>query len=125
MTFFVTFQQAVHECMKKVVNTFPPQEQDRLKPAVDNWRYPYWDWAFVENPRNPTIDLITVPELLRAEKVPVVTDTGPGEIPNPLLRYKFPLNDEGKIDGIHDVFTNKKVVAPVRFSVAVTLLLLT
>lgn len=82
------------------MNDFPPQKREELKPALDSWRMPYWDWALRDN---VTKELI-IPELLEQNTVSVLRPSGLTEtIGNPLLRYAFPMND-GKIDGITDSF---------------------
>ncbi|KAJ3555443.1 hypothetical protein NM688_g2573 [Phlebia brevispora] len=89
-------EQAVHECMKKVLLEFPSDKQAALKPAVGFWRYPYWDWALVK----PGTTELVVPELLRTPRVSVQRPNGViQEIDNPMYRYRFPLNSEGKIEG--------------------------
>lgn len=97
--------------MKDVVAEFPPDQQAALKPALDSWRYPYWDWAL---PRQGTAQLY-VPELLRLPKIDVRRSNGLTEtIDNPLYRYQFPLNSRGKIDGISDtVLDNNGNFVPV------------
>ncbi|KAJ3555445.1 hypothetical protein NM688_g2574 [Phlebia brevispora] len=89
-------EQAVHECMKKVLAEFPQDKQAALKPAVDHWRYPYWDWALVK----PGTTELVVPELLRLEKIDVQRPNGVTQkIDNPMYRYQFPLNAQGQIEG--------------------------
>ncbi|KAJ3538356.1 hypothetical protein NM688_g6533 [Phlebia brevispora] len=102
-------EQAVHECMLQVLGEFPPAEQARLKPAVDHWRYPYWDWALVDEAHR-----IKVPELLRTPRTPVQRPSGLIEtIDNPLYRYNFPVNPvTGTIDGINDVIEDDNQIVP-------------
>ncbi|KAJ3552388.1 hypothetical protein NM688_g4174 [Phlebia brevispora] len=102
-------EQAVHECMLQVLSEFSSDDQTRLKPAVDHWRFPYWDWALVDHKTWH----IKVPELLRLSKATVQRPSGLIEtIDNPLYRYAFPLNDKGTIDGIHDVIEDNEQVVP-------------
>ncbi|KAJ3523968.1 hypothetical protein NM688_g8640 [Phlebia brevispora] len=89
-------EQAVHECMKKVLAEFPRDKQAALKPAVDHWRYPYWDWALV---MPGTTDLV-MPELMRLPVIEVQRPNGVMQtIDNPLYRYRFPLDAQGKVIG--------------------------
>lgn len=100
--------------MKQVVSEFSAGEQARLKPAMDHWRYPYWDWALAEPATAGSQRRIIVPELMRAPKVPVQRPSGLVEsIDNPMYRYAFPLDSAGKIDGISDVIESGGQRVPV------------
>ena len=95
--------------MKQVLSEFPPDQQVVLKPAVDHWRFPYWDWAFTVQ-GSP----ILVPELMRTPKTNVERPNGQTvTIDNPMYRFAFPLNSEGKIDGINDVIEDGGQIVPV------------
>lgn len=96
--------------MKQVLGEFPPEQQIALKPAVEHWRYPYWDWAL---PLQRSTRLF-VPELMAIPKIDVQRPSGLTEtIDNPMYRYPFPLNSSGKIDGINDVIEDGGQVVPV------------
>ena len=84
--------------MKQVLSEFPPDQQQELKPAVDNWRYPYWDWALAQAPN----ECIDIPELMTLTNVSVQRPNGITEmISNPMYRYAFPMTN-GEILGITD-----------------------
>jgi tyrosinase len=86
--------------MADVLDEFPQDKQAQLKPAVDHWRMPYWDWAN----RDSASQSLIVPDLLKQPTVSVLRPNGlTATIDNPLSRYAFPMKD-GKIDGIADVF---------------------
>ena len=96
--------------MTDVVSEFPQDQQVSLKPALDNWRMPYWDWALA---RQRSTQLF-VPELMSTEKVPVRRPNGLTEsIDNPLYRYKFPLNSQQQITGITNIQLGPRELAPV------------
>ena len=96
--------------MKDVVSEFPENQRASLKPALDNWRMPFWDWAL---PRKDSTVLF-VPELLSMNTVEVRRPTGLTEtIDNPLYRYKFPLNNQQRIDGVTDIQLGPREIAPV------------
>ena len=96
--------------MKEVLGEFSTKEQIALRPVVDHWRLPYWDWAVR---KDETTERLSVPELFRLPTVEIEGPNGRVTIDNPLHRFKFPLDEDGTIDGISEIIEPEGQTVPV------------
>ena len=97
--------------MKEISNDFPQVRQASLKQAIDHWRLPYWDWALRNNEET---ERLSVPRLFRIPQIEIDGPRGRTIIDNPLYRYRFPTNEDGKVDGISDIVEYNGEIIPVR-----------
>lgn len=109
------FEQALHENIRLVVETFPPgPTRDRLAKVATTFRIPwafpppsfppiriprltcgrYWDWALNESPH----------QILAQKTVEVTKPAGKVQIPNPLYSYRFSNLDVFKGQGLGPEF---------------------
>lgn len=105
-------QQATQTYMQEILGEFPQTDQIAMQPALDAWRFPYWDWALRRDVKTDG-QRLSMPSLFKQEEVEVMGPMGLMRIPNPLYRYKFPLNSKGKIDGFSDIMEDEGKLVPV------------
>lgn len=65
-----------------IANQFSGDQRERYLAAAERVRYPYWDWA-------ATGTQSRIPEVMKQERIDVVTPDGQATIDNPFFGYEF------------------------------------
>lgn len=65
-----------------IANEFSGDQKDKYLSAAQRVRFPYWDWS-------ATGTHSRIPEVMKEEKISVVTPDGQSNIDNPLFGYSF------------------------------------
>ena len=84
-------QQVIHNLMGEVLKTFPEKEWPQLQIALDQWRFPYWDWALKKTAYDETIDY-DIPLVLYDKNVLILKPDSTSNkdlkpMSNPLYRF--------------------------------------
>ncbi len=103
--YLALFEQTLVQLAQQIAAEYPPDSRPVYEAAAATLRLPYWDWAL-----RPT-----VPDVLAAREISVVTPSGWRVIANPLFSYRFNPKPGP------DVFLPRFTVSAVEFIVAVVL----
>ena len=77
--------------MGEILKTFSEKEWPQLQIALDQWRFPYWDWALKKTAYDKTIDY-DIPLVLYDKNVLILKPDSTSNkdlkpMPNPLYRF--------------------------------------